>query len=134
MNEERERKKSRKKIYFSLSFLVMFVVLFGMTFIDPELMIGWIWDYDIEKQLVYANNQGLEYDPDVTITLNGEVQDIKKVKMRFTYENNDSTEMRVARAMELFDNLFSDPDKQSEIIRTEQTTIVQFTWQPEPKN
>ena len=117
MKEERKRKKSNKKIYFSLSFLIMFVALFGMTFIDPELMIGWIWDYDIKSQLEFQNRDGIEKNADV-------------VKFRLTYENNDDTDLRVERAINVYINLFDNPENTwiVEKLNDSNVTTLEFTW------
>lgn len=117
MKKEKERKKSNKKIYFSLSFLIMFVALFGMTFIDPELMIGWIWDYDIKSQLEFQNRDGIEKNADV-------------VKFRLTYENNDDTDLRVERAINVYINLFDNPENTwiVEKLKNSNVTTLEFTW------
>jgi len=118
MKEERERKKTNKKIYFSLSFLVMFVALFGMTFVDPELMIGWIWDWDIDNQLEETNRLAVE-------------RSLDEISLRLTYDNNDSTDMRIERALNVFYEKFGFDDNHHTIekLNTENFTTVQFTWQ-----
>jgi len=114
MKEERERKKSNKKIYFSLSFLVMFVALFGMTFVDPELMIGWIWDWDIRNQLEKVNDMAIENSQE-------------EIKFRLTYDNKDDTEIRIERAINVYLNLFEDQNTYI-VEKTQDQTVIEFSW------
>jgi len=134
-SEEKSSKISNRSVIGSVIGLSIGIAVLVIIFVNPILIIGYIWDYDIEQQLLSANSQGLILDPDLTLTLNGEEQNIKQVKMRFSYENTynnpEEVKIRVDRAIMVFENLFSDPDKQwtKEVI--DDRTTIQFVWKPE---
>ncbi len=137
-SEEKSNKISNRSVIGSVIGLAIGISVLVIIFVNPILIIGHIWDFDIEQQLLQANNQGLEINPDLTLTLNDEIQEIRQVKMRFAYENTynnpDEVEIRVDRAIAVFENLFSDPDKSWIKEVTDDTTTIQFIWKPEVMN
>ena len=132
-NNEEEKPKISKKIFIPLVILVIFGTYFGVSVVNPSLAIGWLWDMDIKQQLISANKIGLSHDPPIKIEVDGQPQELTLVKMRFVYANNDMTEERVQRAVEIFQELFTDPDNYHEIKHEDDTTIIEFSWKPEHK-
>ena len=140
--EEREDKgPSKKSIYIFLGIILVALTLFVLTFTDEgvNLMLGWIWDYDIEIQLLNANKLALEKPEDVVIIEDGNGIPVPLgrpdvIKMRFTYDNNEMTETRINRSVEIFHTMFPDPENVHLIEYGEETSFVEFTWKPlEPK-
>ncbi len=114
--EEQKRKKTDIKTSVIIIIATIFIVSVVYNIIFPMTLIGMIWDYDIRSQLEYQNQDGIEKNAD-------------EVRFRLTYENNDETDLRVERAVNVYINLFNNPENSYIIEKTENVTLVEFTWQ-----
>ena len=126
MKEKEEKQKSNRGIIVSGILVSVFVVLAVISVLNPLMLIGIIWDHDIEKQLLGANDQQYMYNQVAEIGSEGNWEN-EPVKFQLTYYNSDETQIRVQRAIDVFEKLFSDPDKTSEVIKIDDTTV----WMPE---
>ena len=102
-------------------------VLLLLTFTTQgvEFMLGWLWDYDIEQQLISTNNEVLKSiiaEPD---------KQINEIRMRFTYENNEMSDIRVDRAITVYKETFDNPENMYQISYEDKTTVVVFIWEPQ---
>jgi flagellar basal body-associated protein FliL len=112
-DEQKEKEfKRRTGIVIVIATIIIVSLVYNVIF--PMMLIGMIWDYDIRSQLQYQNQDGVEKNADV-------------VKFRLTYENNDETDLRVERAINVYINLF-DPESQWIVEKTENTTLLEFSW------
>jgi len=121
--EEDEEHRSHRSIYLCFIILAIIVTVFAISLIDPVLLIGGIWDWDIQDQLLKANNnalQGLGNEKESTM-----------VYYRFIYEKNPDTEIRIERAIKVFEDTFDHPDNHFEVKRFENSTLLEFTWKAE---
>jgi len=123
-----KEKKESKRIYFAMIgvFGVLGVLLL-LTFTTQgvEFMLGWLWDYDIELQLISTNNEVLKSviaEPD---------KQINEIRMRFTYENNEMSDIRVDRAIAVYKETFDNPENMYQITYEDKTTVVVFIWEPQ---
>lgn len=123
-----KEKKESKRIYFAMIgvFGVLGVLLL-LTFTTQgvEFMLGWLWDYDIEQQLISTNNEVLKSiiaEPD---------KQINEIRMRFTYENNEMSDIRVDRAIAVYKEIFDSPENMYQITYEDKTTVVVFIWEPQ---
>jgi len=51
--------------------------------------------------------------------------------MRFTYENNEMSDIRVDRAIAVYKETFDNPEKMYQITYEDKTTVVVFIWEPQ---
>ncbi|MCP6727155.1 MAG: hypothetical protein KJI69_03965 [Patescibacteria group bacterium] len=113
-NNEQKRKKTNTKTRIIIIIGTIIIVSLVYNIIFPTMLIGMIWDYDIRSQLEFQNRDGIEKNADV-------------VKFRLTYENNDETDMRVERAVNVYLNLFEGQNTYI-VEKTENQTRIEFTW------
>ncbi len=113
-NDEQKRKKTNTKTRIIIIIGTIIIVSLVYNIIFPTMLIGMIWDYDIRSQLEFQNRDGIEKNADV-------------VKFRLTYENNDETDMRVERAVNVYLNLFEGQNTYI-VEKTENQTRIEFTW------
>ena len=121
--EEDEDRTSNRGIYLCAIILSIIITIFAISIVDPVLLIGGIWDWDIQDQLLKANNNAVQ-------GLSNEKESVM-VYYRFIYEKNPDTEIRIARAIKVFENTFDHPDNNFEVKRFENSTLLEFTWQAE---
>ena len=110
-SDEQKRKKTNSKTGIIVIISTINNIIFPMT------LIGMIWDYDIKSQLEFQNRDAIEKSADV-------------VKFRLTYENNDETDLRVERAINVYINLFDNPANtwMLEKLNDSNVTTLEFTW------
>lgn len=113
---EEDRRRSNKSLIVVGVMLSISAVLLIISFIDPVLLIGFIWDWDIQNQISDANDRAVKNNQET-------------VSFRITYDNNDSTEIRIERAIQVFNEFFSENEKSSEVVRNEDTTQLILRWQ-----
>lgn len=115
--EDQERKESRRKTGIVIIIATIIIVSLVYNIIFPETLIGIIWDYDIRSQLEFQNQDAIEKNADV-------------VRFRLTYENNDETDLRVERAINVYINLFENPENTwvLEKLKNSNVTTLEFTW------
>jgi len=104
--------KRRTRIIIVISTIIIVSLVYNIIF--PTMLIGMIWDYDIRSQLEFQNRDGIDKSADV-------------VKFRLTYENNDETDLRVERAINVYKEVF-DANSTFKITKLENTTLLEFTW------
>lgn len=114
-SEEQERKESNRRTGIVIIIATIIIVSLVYNIIFPTMLIGMIWDYDIKSQLEFQNRDGIEKSADV-------------VKFRLTYENNDETDLRIVRAVNVYNEIFDDPENTFKITKLENTTLIEFTW------
>jgi len=114
-SDEQKRKKTSTKTRILVIISTIIIVSLTYNIIFPMTLIGMIWDYDIQSQLDYQNQDGIEKNAD-------------EVRFRLTYQNNDETDMRVERAINVFINSFGHPENHYIVEKTENTTLIEFTW------
>lgn len=114
MEEDREREKKKPYgFYVIISILVFVSVLTVISFTNPEVLIGWYLDNDIRTQLLEV------HQPDATNL---------ELNVRFTFTNDDIVDMRVSRAIDVFNELFEDYERDYSIIELEDDTLLELTW------
>jgi len=114
-DEQREKEfKRRTGIVIVIATIIIVSLVYNVIF--PTMLIGMIWDYDIRSQLQYQNQDGIEKNADV-------------VKFRLTYENNDETDLRVERAINVYKELFNNPENTYQSTKFENVTTLEFSWQ-----
>lgn len=114
-DEYEEKPKSNKGVIITGIIASIIIIIAVISLIAPVEIIGIIWDWDIETQLKNQNAKSLELDRD-------------KSYYRLIYDNNESTDMRIERAVKVYEKMFADPENTHDIIKTENTTLLEFIW------
>jgi len=127
MDKEKEEKKGTKPIglYIIIPILVLVSILTFISFYEPEIILGWYFDNDIRSQLLELHNSYLEEMPDRITTEN--VNDII-VNARFTFDNDELTDIRVKRAIIVFQELFPEHETDWTVKETDENTQLEFRW------
>lgn len=127
MEKDRERKKKRKPygFYVIISILIFVTILTVISFTNPEILIGSYLDNDIRKQLLDVHKSKIESKPDVITTEN--VEDVI-INVRFTFDNDEIVDMRVSRAIEIFNELFEDYERDYTVNELEYETLLELRW------
>ncbi len=114
-SEDQEKKASNRKTRIIIIIASIIIVSLVYNIIFPTMLIGMIWDYDIKSQLEFQNQDGIEKSADI-------------VKFRLTYDNNDETDLRIERAISVYNEVFDDSENTFKITKFENTTLIEFTW------
>ena len=117
-SEEQKEKEFKKRTGIIIIIATIIIVSLVYNVIFPTMLIGMIWDYDIKSQLEFQNRDAIEKNADV-------------VRFRLTYENNDETDLRVERAINVYINHFENPENTwiLEKLNNANVTTLEFTWQ-----
>ena len=125
---EDEKKEKRGKpigLYVIIPILVVVTILTFISFYEPEIILGWYFDDDIRSQLLDLHNSYLEDMPDEITTEN--VGDII-VNARFTFDNDELTDIRVKRAIIVFEELFPEHETDWTVQETDENTQLELRW------
>jgi len=114
-SEEQKEKEFKRKTGIIIIIATIVIVSLVYNLIFPTMLIGMIWDYDIKSQLEFQNRDAIEKNADM-------------VRFRLTYDNNDETDLRVERAVNVYLNLFVGQNTYI-VEKTENQTRIEFTWQ-----
>ncbi len=127
MDEEKKEIKGTKPIglYIIIPILVLVSILTFISFYEPEIILGWYFDNDIRSQLLELHNSYLEEMPDEITTEN--VDDII-VNARFTFDNDELTDIRVKRAIIVFEELFLEHETDWTVQATDENTQLELRW------
>jgi len=123
---EREQKKENKKpfgFYVIICVLSFVSILAIMSFVAPETLIGWYLDQDIRSQLSQLNEKRLLEMPDETKNPDDVI-----VNVRFTFDNDDIKDIRVSRAIDVFNEMFEDIERDHSINELEYETELILRW------
>lgn len=127
-NEEIETKpRSSTAIGITLSVLSFVIVLTVLSFINPEILIGWYIDEDIRTQLTNTHEMRVKQILDNISDGNSTIDD-QIINVRFTFENDSIVDIRVSRAVEVFNELFANHEKAYEIYEGDEGRILELTW------
>ncbi len=126
MGEEKKEQKPKfaKGFYVILGVLVIVSVLTVLSFTNPELLIGDYLDSDIRTQLLDLHESNIDGIKNGTIPFDDKLI----VNARFTFENDEIVDMRVSRSIEVFNELFSNYERDHEVYEGEDGTILELTW------
>ncbi len=115
MTEEEQKKKKPFALYLVLAILVIVSIMAILSFTNPELLIGWYLDDDIRKQLLDTNQLW---------------QNATYINTRIIFDNDEIVDLRVSRAIDVFNELFVDYERTHSInINTiEDTVILELRW------
>jgi len=114
-DKEQEQKKKPFMLYLVLGILLIVSILSILSFTNPELLIGWYLDDDIRKQLLDTNQLW---------------QNATYINTRIIFDNDEIVDLRVSRAIDVFNELFVDYERTHSInINTiEDTVILELRW------
>lgn len=123
MERDQEQKKNPKPFgfYVVLSVLSFVAVLSIMSFVAPETLIGWYLDQDIKSQLTQLNEQKL-------LELNPNDVETVIVNVRFTFDNDQLKDIRVSRAIDVFNEMFDGIERDHSIKELEDETQLILRW------
>lgn len=121
-NKKRD-KESHKGIYIFSVIIVILLGLFSLTFTHPVMLLAPFWDSDIEQHLTRANQNAFETAFEMDFPL-----DETMVYYRLIYDNNSDTDVRIQRAIMVYERMFDHPDNFYEIKYEDNQTLLEFTW------
>ncbi len=123
---KREQKEENKKplgFYVVICILSFVAILAIMSFVAPETLIGWYLDQDIRSQLTQLNEKRLLEMPDEPKNPDDVI-----VNVRFTFDNDDIKDIRVSRAIDVFNEMFEDIERDHSINELEDETELILRW------
>jgi len=114
-DKEQEQKKKPFALYLVLGILVIVSIMSVLSFTNPEILIGWYLDDDIRKQLLDTNQLW---------------QNATFINTRIIFDNDEIVDLRVSRAIDVFNELFGDYERTHTInINTnDDTVILELRW------
>jgi len=117
-DKEQEQKKKPFALYLVLGILVIVSIMAILSFTNPELLIGWYLDDDIRKQLLDTDQQW---------------KNATYINTRIIFDNDEIVDLRVSRAIDVFNELFGDSERTHSInIDTNQNTVIlELRWKVE---
>jgi hypothetical protein len=114
-DKEHEQKKKPFALYLVLGILVIVSIMSVLSFTNPEILIGWYLDDDIRKQLLDTHQLW---------------QNATYINTRIIFDNDEIVDLRVSRAIDVFNELFVDYERTHSInIDTNQDTVIlELRW------
>jgi len=126
--EERVKKKASVGLRITLAVLTFVIVLTILSFTSPEILIGWYIDNDIRNQLMDIHQAKL--DSRNTVLGNATMDDLGDLilNVRFTFDNDQIVDIRVSRAIDVFNELFEGHERDHTVSKGEDSTILELRW------
>ncbi len=114
-DKEQEQKKKPFALYLVLGILVIVSIMSVLSFTNPELLIGWYLDDDIRKQLLDTHQLW---------------QNATYINTRIIFDNDEIVDLRVSRAIVVFNELFVDYERTHFINNTKDKdyVILELRW------
>jgi len=112
-DKEQEQKKKPFALYLVLVILVIVSILAILSFTNPEILIGWYLDDDIRKQLLDTHQLW---------------QNVTYINTRIIFDNDEIVDLRVSRAIDVYNELFVDHERTHSINNTEDYVILELRW------
>ena len=122
-NKKKKDKESHKGLYIFFSVIFILLILLSLTFTHPVMMLAPFWDHDVREQLLEMNRRGIEI-----ALLNQDIPENTQMYFRLIYENNDDTDIRIQRAIDVYYELFTHSNNSHEVVYLENQTLLEFTW------
>lgn len=127
-SEEKVKKRSSAGLRITLAVLTFVIVLTILSFTSPEILIGWYIDNDIRNQLMDIHQAKL--DSRNTVLGNATMDDLGDLilNVRFTFDNDQIVDIRVSRAIDVFNELFEGHERDYTVFEGEESTILELRW------
>lgn len=126
--EERVKKRSSVGLRITLAVLSFVIVLTILSFTSPEILIGWYIDNDIRTQLLDVHQSKLDSRNTVLGTATTDDLDDLILNVRFTFDNDQIVDIRVSRAIDVFNELFEGHERDHTVFEGEESTILELRW------
>lgn len=131
--EEEIKPRSSTPLKITLGVLSFVVVLTILSFTNPEILIGWYIDDDIREQLLTTHNMRVEQIlndvSDGNSTLDNQI-----INVRFLFDDDQITDIRVSRAIDVFNEVFQDHIHDHKVYEGEDGKILELTWRVDKKD
>lgn len=122
--EEKDSPKFAKGFYVILGVLGIVSILTILSFTNPELLIGDYLDNDIRIQLIDLHESNIEGIKNGTIPF----EDKLTVNAQFTFEDDEIVDMRISRSIDVFNELFSNYQRDHAIYDGDDGIILRLSW------
>ncbi len=112
---DKEQKQKKKPFAFGLvlGILVIVSIMSVLSFTNPEILIGWYLDDDIRKQLLDTHQLW---------------QNVTYINTRIIFDNDEIVDLRVSRAIDVYNELFVEHERTHSINNTEDYVILELRW------